>query len=150
MPARSPVPLALHVRPARAALAGGLAGWRAPPRSRSREQLSIKTKERDGRSPLPLAGRPVCAARQFSFELWPSRLSAASSRPKFTAAKGFSFVPISEDPALVLCFRARTATNLGLLRSRTASSVRYCIEILEIVQNFVTATLRNACAGPFE
>ncbi|OWR43251.1 hypothetical protein KGM_204218 [Danaus plexippus plexippus] len=58
-------------------------------------------------------------ARQFSFERCLLRLSAASLRAKFTAAKGFSFVPIFEDLALVLCFRARTAINLGLLRSRT-------------------------------
>lgn len=126
----------------------------APPcllRSRSHEQLSIKTKERDGRSPLPLAGRPVSRpaphARQFSFEQCLSRLSAASLRPKFTAAKGFSFVPIFEDLALVLCFRARTAINLGLLRSRSAFSFQYCIGIPEFVQNFVTAILRNAYAG---
>lgn len=67
---------------------------RARAASLSREQLSIKTKKRDERSPLPLAGRPVSRgapnARQFSFEPCLLRSSEVNSRAKFTAAKGFS------------------------------------------------------------
>lgn len=54
--------------------------------SLSRKQLSFKTKERDGRSPLPLAGRPVSPvatrtrhSRQFSLEPRLLRSYAASS-----------------------------------------------------------------------
>ncbi|KAF9814230.1 hypothetical protein SFRURICE_019505 [Spodoptera frugiperda] len=125
--------------------------------SRSREQLSIKTKERDGRSPLPLAGRPVSPvstrrthSRQFVFEPRLLRSSAVSSVTKFSNAKGFSFVPILEDPALVLCFYARAATSPGLLRSRKARSVLNRDEILSIFQNSVTVIPRNAYAGRFE
>lgn len=73
-----------------------------------------------------------------------------SSVTKFSNAKGFSFVPILEDPALVLCFYARAATSPGLLRSRKARSVLNRDEILSIFQNSVTVIPRNAYAGRFE
>lgn len=99
------------------------------------------------------ARRPAGVAlhtRQFSFESLLLRSSAASLRAKFATAKGFSFVPTLEDPALVLCFRARAATNPGLLRSRTARSVLNRVEIVVLSRNSVTVTLRNAFAGRFE
>lgn len=89
-------------------------------------------------------------ARQFSFESLLLRSSAASLRAKLATAKGFSFVPTLEDPALVLCFRVRAATNPGLLRSWTARSVLNHVEILVLFRNSVTVTLRNAFAGRFE
>lgn len=73
-----------------------------------------------------------------------------SSRAKFTIAKGFSFVPILEDPALVLCFRARAANSPGLLRSRTVCSAPNRVEISVVFRNSVTAIPQNAYAGRFE
>lgn len=147
------IPLALHVlrlnvaprprrRPARTRRAAAL--------SLAREQLSIKTNERDGRSPLPLAGRPVRAARQFCSKPRPLQSFAASARTNFTTAHGSSFVPIFEDRAPVLCFSARPATSPGLLRSRTARSVWNRVEIRSALPSFVTVTPRNAFAGRFE
>lgn len=99
------------------------------------------------------ARRPAGVAphtRQFSIEPLLLRSFVANLRAKFATAKGFSFVPTLEDPALVLCFRVRVATNPGLLRSRTASSLLNRVEIPVIFPSSVTVTPRNAFAGRFE
>ncbi|CAB3237340.1 unnamed protein product [Arctia plantaginis] len=69
---------------------------------------------------------------------------------ELSTAKGFSFVPILEDPVIVLCFRARAAISPALLRSRITRSVLNRDEVLSVFRNSVTVIPRNAYAERFE